>query len=318
VLHRVGPLGSGPVDSVRTDAQGAYRFRFQADTTAQYAVGALYAGVGYLGASVGPGSITSRDLGTIAVFDTSSSEPVTLSQRHLLVQSMNPDGSIPVLELLILRNAGSRTRVGADSTQPSWTGRLLGGATDVDVGESDVTPDAVLRRGDSIAVLAPLTPGEKQIVLTYLVPRGRTDLVLPRTEAIGELDFLVADTMARPVAGPLEDLGNASFENVRYLRLEAKNVPPGAPVIVRVSRRPPQPADFVWLVVMVSALGLVAALIAWWRADRTRLTDAEMLAARIAAIDAAPLTPEDIEGRARRGELVDELAATLAERHRPS
>ena len=320
VLHRVGPLGSGAVDSVRTDANGAYRFAFQADTTAQYAVGALYAGVGYLGASVGPGAITSRDLGTIAVFDTSSNAPIMVSQRHLLVQPVNADGSIPVLELLVLRNPGSRTRVGADSTQPSWTGALLAGATDIDVGESDVSPDAVLRQGDSIAVLAPLTPGEKQIVLTYLVPKGRSKLVLPRPEAVGELNFMVADTLATATSGPLRNLGIASFENIRYRRLESRDVPPGSPIVVSLSRRPPQPGDLAWIVGALSALALLAALMAWWRRDRARgdWSDAEILAARIAALDAVLQATDDPERRALRQQLAHELNATLAEQDQSS
>src|SRR5207245_11057905 len=95
-----------------------------------------------------------RVLETVSVFDTSSTEALSLAQRHLLVQPANPGGSSPVLELLVLRNGGRRTRVAPDSGHPSWRGALLAGALEVEVGESDVSGDAVVHGGDSIGVIA--------------------------------------------------------------------------------------------------------------------------------------------------------------------
>ena len=231
VLHRMGPAGSSPLDSVRTDWSGAYHFTVAGtDTTAQYVVGVQYSGVAYISGAAGPGRLSSRELDAFSVFDTSATQPVVLSQRHLLIQPANPDGTIPVLELLVLVNRGTRTRVGADSTGPTWHGRLLAGAFDVEVGEGDVGRDAVTHEGDAISVIAPLTPGEKQIVLTYVLPRKLAEVILPRSEEVGTLGVMIADTMARPEPGPLQARGIAGFENISYLRLEATDVPAGPPL----------------------------------------------------------------------------------------
>ena len=317
VLHRFGAAGMGAVDSVRTDGSGAYSFVIaRPDTAAQYVVGVRYAGVGYLTRTVGPGRFPSQLLDTISVFDTSTTQPITINQRHLLVQPANPDGSIPVLELWVIRNDGRRTRISADTTQPTWQGSLLAGATESQVGESDFPPEAFAHRGDTIAVLTPITPGDKQIVLTYLLPRGTRRLVLPVRETIGTLAIMLADTLARVDPGPLKPGGVTRFENVPYLRLEAKDASPGSAISIRLNRPPLEPGDLWWLVVALAALGMVASFLAWWRSERVRagLSDAEILAVQIAALDALPVDPGDAGRPALREELTRRLEAALAER----
>jgi hypothetical protein len=310
----------GALDSTRTDRSGGYSYTIsKPDTAAQYVVGVQHAGVGYLTRAVGPGRFPSQVLDTISVYDTSSAQPITISQRHLLVQPFNPDGSIPVLELWVIRNDGNRTRVAADSAQPTWRGALLQGATDAEIGESDFPHESFAHGGDSIAVLTPITPGDKQIVVTYLLPRGTSKLRLPVHEPIGTLGIMLADTLARVDAGPLTAYGVNRFENVPYLRLEAKGLPAGSPISVSFSPPPAQPGDFWWVIVAVAALGLVAGFAAWWRSERARagLSDAEVFALEIAALDQRPADPGDTQRMILRAELSKRLAAALAESNTP-
>ncbi len=318
MLHRMGPAGSSPLDSMRTDRAGSYHFTVTGrDTTAQYVVGVQYAGVAYLSGTAGPGRWSSRELDAFSVFDTSATQPIVLSQRHLLIQPANPDGSIPVLELLVLANGGTRTRVGADSTRPTWRGRLLVGGFDLEVGEGDVTRDAITHAGDSISVFAPLTPGEKQIVLTYLLPRKLAQVVLPLDEAVGTLGVMIADTMARAEPGPLKSFGIAGFENITYLRLEAKDVPAGPPLVIRLSRSPADLTDYWWVVVAGAAFAMVVGFVAWWRAERApaALSETEVLALQVAAMDAALGERRDAASVTRRDALAVRLAAALAEKN---
>ena len=319
-LHRLASTGSGPVDSTRTDRAGHYAFSWtEADTAARYVMGVSYAGVAYLTTPVGIGR-RAVAVEPVLVFDSTSTQPVILSQRHTLVQPSNPDGSFPVLELLVLRNAGSRTRVAPDRGHPAWTGRVLPGALEVEVGESDVSADQVLRWGDTVAVAAPIPPGEKQIVLTYLLPGSTRDLVFPADQPTGEVDVMVADTTAVLARGPLRVVGVTSFENHRYLRFEGRDlaVGRGGGGLIRLAPRPLAPGDLWWTVVVLSALGLAAGFVRWWRADRAQggLTDAEWIAAQIAALDAAPTDGDPAARQQRRAELMSRLAATLARQTR--
>ena len=312
----MGASGIGPLDSVRTGRAGEFSLTIrERDTTAQYVVAVRHAGVGYLTPPVTPRGSASRRLDTLVVYDSSSTQPVSLSQRHLLVQPPNPDGSIPVLELLVLRNEGPRTRVPRDTVTPTWRARLLEGATGAEVGETDLAHEMIEHEGDSIVVRGPITPGDKQVVLTYLLPRGRRVLHLPVDDTVATLGIMLADTLA--IAPPvLESYGVSSFENIQYLRLEAKEVAPGTPIDLRLVGRAPQPGELWWLVVAVATLGMAAALVAWWRADRARggFSDAELLALQLAALNATG----DPGHAPRRAELESRLTATLARKPSPS
>ena len=79
----------------------------------------------------------------------------------------------------MLANPGTQTRVAPDSLGASWTGPLPPGSEGLELGESDVSPDAVTRRGDSAIVSAPIAPGEKQLAFQYHVPAGRQEIEIP-------------------------------------------------------------------------------------------------------------------------------------------
>src|SRR5712692_3003178 len=121
VLHQVSMGGTGrPIDSTRTDALGRDR------------------------------AVRLRPL---YVYDTSTAGPaVRVLRRLVTVTKFKRDGSRDVLELLELENPGSATRVPADTLRPSWAGAIPGPAIQFQVGQGDVSPQAVARRGDSVAV----------------------------------------------------------------------------------------------------------------------------------------------------------------------
>ena len=112
---------------------------------------------------------------TLVVHDTSSRAPVELAARHVVIPRAGEDGTREVLDLVLLRNAGVVTRVAPDSLGASWLVPLPPESEGLDLGESDVSPDAVVRRGDSAVVSAPISPGEKRIALQYHLPSGGQD-----------------------------------------------------------------------------------------------------------------------------------------------
>ncbi len=172
VLHQVGRRLQGPVDSTFSDARGRFRIRFRPDTSALYLLSARYGGIEYFSPPVHTNPERPDTAMQLVVYDTSTTAPVSVAARHIVVPRPGEDGSRSVLDLIVLRNDGLRARVAPDSLHPSWSGLLPAGSVGLELGESDLSPDAVSRRGDTALVVAPIAPGEKQLALQYLLPRG--------------------------------------------------------------------------------------------------------------------------------------------------
>ncbi|HEU5303555.1 MAG TPA: carboxypeptidase-like regulatory domain-containing protein, partial [Gemmatimonadales bacterium] len=149
VLHRVSRAAQGPLDSTTSDARGRFRLTFRADTGALYLLSARHQGIEYFSPPVHSSPERPDTAIRIVVSDTSATAPVTLVARHLVLTRPGPDGSRSVLDLLVLRNEGQRTRVAPDSVHPSWSGPLPSGTLGLELGEGDISPDAVSRRRDS-------------------------------------------------------------------------------------------------------------------------------------------------------------------------
>lgn len=318
VLHEITLTGGGPVDSQRTDRRGVYRVTApQRDTAASYLVSVRYAGIAHFGDPVDPRAGPRADVPPIAVFDTSSTEPsIVLGQRHVIARAANADGSRRMIELLVLYNQGMVTRIAADSTSPVWQGALPAAAVQFEVGESDVSDRAITRRGDSVVVLAPIPPGERQLLVSYVLPASTRELRIPIDQPVGRLNVMVEDTSAIVSAPALESAGVEHLEGMAFRRYAGERVPAGTPVVVLFSGRGVGLADFWWVVIALAVLALATGLWWWWRRARAQpiLADdgADALAAQIAALDDEFAGRETPEYRQRREELKRRLAAALA------
>jgi hypothetical protein len=197
VLHRVGRDTQGPLDSTRSDSRGNFHFSFRPDSGALYLLSAQYDGVQYFSQPV-PTQVTRPDSSLqIQVFDTSSSAPVSVEARHLVVARPGEDGSRGVLDLLVLRNDSRLTRVPPDSVSPTWRGLLPGGTIGLEVAESDFSQEALERRGDSLMLLAPFAPGEKQITVQYLIPSDHRVVQLPLSDSGAVINVLAEESGVR-------------------------------------------------------------------------------------------------------------------------
>jgi len=201
VVHEVGHRRQGPVDSVQSDPEGGFRFGFQADTGSVVLVSARYAGIEYFSQPV-PMKAGRRTLSglTVVVSDTSSTAPIEVASRHVVIGRPKEDGTRPVLEIVILQNPGDLTRVGADSAAGTWAGRLPAAALQFSVGEGAYSSSALTRRGDSVVLAAPLPPGEKQVLYSYALPAGLKVARLPVDDSVGQITLLVEE-LDRPVSG---------------------------------------------------------------------------------------------------------------------
>jgi hypothetical protein len=321
VLHRVGPETQGPIDSARADTRGGFRFDVKPDTSAFYLVSSRRSGIEYFSVPI---RVDSRRAGRkmkVVVYDTSSNVPVTLEARHLVVTSPTQDGSRSVLDLIVLRNRTQLTRVAPDSLRPSWSTRLPAGTTGLELGESDISSEAVTRLGDSLLVLAPLAPGEKQLTVEYLVRPGRTTLEFPMEQTAGRVNILAEERDLRVIEA------NFALVDSQVIRGRAFHRWTGlvsASGVVRVEL-PRGSRGLSWLLptlVLALALGLAGG--AWFlvRRQPSRLGPrSEELVTAIALLDARYLglerdTPADewATYQTERSRLKEKLEASLATR----
>jgi hypothetical protein len=199
VLHALTAAHQGPVDSTLADASGRFEFRVKPDTATLLLTSSRYDGIEYFSR---PARATAArpDTGlVILVADTSSSAPVTLAGRYLMIGRPEQGGRRGALDLMVLQNRGDRTRVARDSSVPTWGMPLPKGIEDFTPGESEFSAAAVGHHGDSLTISAPLSPGDRQLMVTYTLPRGVKSLKVPFATGTDSVVFLLEEQTARVV-----------------------------------------------------------------------------------------------------------------------
>jgi hypothetical protein len=287
VLHRIGMRAQGPLDSVPADAAGRFRFRIAApDTQSLYVVSVGYAGIGYFSEPV-PGRNQDTPAITLAVFDTATTgRPLALTLRHVVV-GRGPNGERRVLDIAQVVNPDAATRIVRDSTTPLWWMRLAHGALAPQVGEGDVSPDAVRFHGDSVLVTAPFQPGTKQIVVLYDLAANASEIAVPVDALTGEVELLLEDSASVAGAG-LREAEPLTIESRRFRRFTAAGVQPGTVLNVAFGRtrtRVPRTTLAVLLACATLAVGAVIALRVRSAAQAPEVEDADLVLGRIVALD---------------------------------
>ncbi len=313
-LHEVTALGGVVLDSQLTSVSGAFGLVSpRGDSAATYLVAVEHHSIAYFS---DPFRSTSIPTPTLLVYDTSSVEPpVLLGERHVILQPIEQDGTRRIIELWLLRNDGALTRVAPDTGQPVWETAVPTDAVDFEVAAADVSADAVYQRGNTIAVAAPIPPGERQILVTYLLPRNARTWTLPVDQQIPLLNVLVADSGATVTPAMVFE-GWETVEGVPYRRFTAQPMASGVTLQVTARDLPLAQNVVVLVVVSLFALALVSAWVVWSRGRAPTAMpvdgDPEALAAKIAALDRAAGDRDDaqyaLEREAMKQRLVDALA----------
>ncbi|MEO8294980.1 MAG: hypothetical protein ABI613_05635 [Gemmatimonadota bacterium] len=321
VIHRVGRSQQGPLDSTLSDTAGRFHFRFVPDTTVLFLLSARYAGIEYFSSPITTDPGLPDSAITVIVSDTSSNQRVNEVARYLVVRKPAEDSSRAVLDLIVLVNKGTLTRVAYDSTLPSWIGRIPRGIANARVGQADISSEAVVLRNDSILVFAPIAPGEKQISLEYLIPPGGS-LSLDFPEDSVATNVLAQDRTARVEGAGLAAVDSQSIEGENFYRWVGAPRPGD---VLQVTFRDPARAVPSWVLplLVITAAGVV--LFALFRLQRRpALVTIDSLTDRIAVLDAryggreADVSPEEWQGYLRdRDQFRAQLAAHLAARGSP-
>jgi hypothetical protein len=257
ILHRVGRAIQGPIDSTTAGRRGEFRFRFRADTTAIYLLSSGYAGIEYFSTPVHLNPVLPDTGLLLLVSDTSSTTPISVASRHIVVSKPGKDGTRSTLEIVVLMNAGNDTRVAGDSSHPSWSGRLPTGALDLQVGQGDVSPEAFAFRHDSVLLFAPIAPGEKQLLYTYQIPASPGRVRIPIGDSIQVLNVLLEEVNLRVSGAGISKADSQRIEG-RTFQQWTGPVAPGT--IVQIDFPGDRARWILAALVGALGLGLVAAL----------------------------------------------------------
>ncbi len=212
VLHRVGRKAQGPIDSTIAGPRGEFRFRYAADTSSVFLLSSGYAGIEYFSSPLHTDAELPDTGLVLFVSDTSATAPIHVSSRHMVFSKPGNDGTRAALEIVVLENDGAVTRVARDSLTPVWGARLPKGALSFQVGQGDVGPDGLFLRNDSVVLVAPVAPGQKQLMYTYALPAtpGRVKLLVG--DSIATVNVLLEEFDRRVSGGQIARADSQSIE----------------------------------------------------------------------------------------------------------
>ena len=331
-IHRVASDTAGPLDSMRTAADGRFRFHYRrtGNIDAVYFVSASYRGIAYFSRPLTPGRVTGDDA-AIVVFDTTSIHfPLAIKGRHIVISSPSVDGSREVVEAYEIANESDQTLVSPDDAHPSWTAPLPAGVSNIQVGESDISPAAITAARGRVRVTAPFAPGLKQLSFSYTVPQSAFPLHVPLEQGATVLELLLEEPRAEARGANLKPVEAATIERRIFQRYLGADVPAGSSIEVRVPVvEAATNVRVYWEIAGALAALMAGGLGAWYARARRRNavgaatfapaapTSTETLARAIASLDAEfeRAGTADPSARAayeeRRGALKRELASAL-------
>jgi hypothetical protein len=338
VLHRVAADHSGPLDSVRTSRDGGFSMRYTptGSQEAIYFVSATHDGIAYFSPPLDTAhAVESAEL---AVFDTTSAAvPIHVRGHHIVVTAPENDGAREIVEVFELANDSTVTRVAAGDV-PVWSAPLPDGATNVRIGQGDLSEDAIRTEGGRIRVYAPLAPGIKQLSYAYRVGPGAFPVMRPVEGRGGLLEVLLEEPNARATAPGLARVDPVSVESRTFNRFLAQEVAQGGVIRIEMPR-----AAFLsrraWIVAVVALLA-AAMMLLLLRSNRRNVQRSiqrspsavpapvvvdgpvQRLAREIAELDARMESADDVSDDERaayarhRAELKTALASALDEARR--
>lgn len=266
VLHYVGASGGAPIDSVLSNSRGRYRIPLsQVDTTGVYVVSAWYDSLAYFSLPLNVVGRPAVHVEDIVVYTTTiDAPPIRLARRLLTVA--RPDGgavgSREVLEIIEIENTGHTTRITRDTLRPTWAGRVPAGVADLRAGQGDMSPEAIVFRGDSVQILSPIPPGPaKQASYGYALAYGTRELTIPIDQETVEVNILVEDTTAAVTAPGIEALGVQEIEQRMFAAYRAGPLNAGDEVTIALPRGPLRAQAALPYIIAALALAMVAGMV---------------------------------------------------------
>jgi hypothetical protein len=243
VLHRVGPDRAGPLDSLRSDARGRYRFEYvrSGSEDAVYFVSAMHGGVAYFTPPLTESRI-GGEAAEIVVFDTTSHRvPITIRGHHLVISAVDTRALRSVVEVFELSNDSSVTRIAASERADgaTWRTSILRAASNFRVTQGDIPTDAVTYANGLVTVFAPIAPGMKQISFSYSLPASSFPLKLPLEGRTDVYEILIEDQTGSATGPNMKEVDPVNVEGRNFRRFLASNVPENSIAVIDLPPPPP-------------------------------------------------------------------------------
>lgn len=274
VLHRVTPDEAAPWAQTVTDEAGTFRFPLVAVPGAEFTlffVTADYLSVRYFGHPINPDQPPASDY-VVAVYDTTSTvtEPIRVVRRDMV---MIPEtmGSWQVNEIIRIQNPGNRALVATTPGMPAWRLSVPEGAAEFQVGQGEILPHEVSVVEGEVLLLAPVTPGARDLFIGYRLPANPGSASLPITEPTDTVNIFVRQPSHLTAVEGLPTASMVDAEGEQYLQYSGFDFPAGEEIRLEWTETEGLPVDPI--VAAVSATLLLLGVGAW-AAIRNRPTTA--------------------------------------------
>lgn len=265
VLHRVGSDQAAPLDSARSGPDGRFRIRYTpfGAEDAIYFVSSRYEGIAYFSPPLRADTVRGGDADVIVYSTTTDTTSLRIQGRHF-VMSMPRGSRREIAEIFELDNEGTRTVVARDSTTPIWTVHLPAESESVTVARGDIGAGAVVIQNGRAELFAPLSPGVRQMVVTYQLGAKAFPVSRPLERPVSVLEVLLEEPRAHVEGARLTEVAAASIGGRTFRRFLGQDVTGSA--VMRVSAPPPieRNQNAIRVLVGVLALTMLGALGLWY------------------------------------------------------
>ena len=219
LLHRVSPDSSGNIDSTRVAQDGTFSFVLPTvpdpgGRSDIYFASLRLEGVLYFGHAISQASQLDSAY-VIQAYQSVAVPPggatLTMAVRNLYLEP-GPEDTWRATDVLNVRNDGDRTLIASDDGVV-WSYAFPPAASDFQLGQGNLPPDAVEFVGHLIRVKAPIPPGDRFFMVRYTLPGPPFSVPIPGlTESM--------EVLVREPAPPLEVVG---LDEMDVVSLEAGN-----------------------------------------------------------------------------------------------
>lgn len=298
-LHRVGKDSAGPVDSVRSDAQGRYRISWKpfGSDDAVYFAAVSWDGIAYFTAPLKDTNARGDDA-EITVFDTTMRTfPLAVKGRHLIVSKIDSANLRTVIEVFELGNDSVKTLVTADgkSSIPTWTVAVPEAAQDVRVTQGEVSAEAFAYARGRVSIFAPVAPGLKQVSFTYKLPVASFPIAVRAEQGAVVFEVLLEDQAGNVFGSGFTNVAPVTIETRTFKRFLAQDVKAGNIVTIELPTSTTSKKT-IYTVALLVAVGFLMLLVLQRSMQRRSQQDIGALAApgalrtiRASRIPEAPL-----------------------------